>query len=71
MSATLTVPTIFTAIDRFSRPLFRMQTGLTAFATKGEIANARLNRTLQSVSSISKNIAQKSFIVGAALAAPH
>lgn len=47
--AALTIPTIYTAIDKFTAPLKKMAKANSGFAAKAEIATARVNRAFNSM----------------------
>ena len=44
MASPTTIPTIFTAVDKFTRPVRKMSKGVSGFAAKAEIASARASR---------------------------
>ena len=58
-----TIPSVFTAIDKFSKPVKGMADGAKSFAAKWD-------RTLRKVGDASLQVAKKSFVVGAAITAP-
>lgn len=45
----LTIPSIFTAVDRFSAPLMRMRGALGAFVNRAEVGLARVERSFRRV----------------------
>lgn len=47
MAKTFTVPSIFTAIDKFSSPVKKMQSSVTSFAQKAEVGIARADRAFR------------------------
>lgn len=58
-----TIPSVFTAIDKFSKPVKGMADGAKSFAAKWD-------RTFRKVGDASLQVAKKSFVVGAAITAP-
>lgn len=60
---TFTIPSIFTAIDKISKPVKAMADSVDSFA-------ARAERSFRKVGQASAKISKASFIVGAAIAAP-
>jgi len=65
-----TVPTIFTAVDKFSGVVFKMQTGLNRFSGAASEANAKFQRQLSKISNGAKSVAQSTAVAGLAVAAP-
>jgi TP901 family phage tail tape measure protein len=57
------VPSIFTAIDKFSAPLKKMEDANSSFADRAE-------RNFRKIGNTSMRVAKTSFMVGAAIAAP-
>lgn len=49
MSAALTIPTKFTAVDKFSSKVHQMGMGVSGFAAKSEVAMARVNRAFRTM----------------------
>jgi len=70
MPTTFTIPSIFTAIDKFTGPVKGMGDAVSKFAKKGEAEVARFERKLRGISTAAMDIAKKSFLIGAALATP-
>lgn len=70
MSAVLKVPTIFSAVDKFSSVVGSMSKSVGAFAGKTEAEVARVQRSFRNISDVSKKIAIGTGLVGAALLAP-
>jgi TP901 family phage tail tape measure protein len=68
--AALTIPSIFTAIDKMSAPVKKMGRNMDDFALKTETAAARIERSLRKTRDITKDIATKSAMAGAAILAP-
>lgn len=58
-----TIPTIFTAIDKFSQPLKRM-------SDNAESAAARVERSFRRVSEKTFDVSRRAFVTGAMIAAP-
>lgn len=58
-----TIPTIYTAIDKFSRPIRNMANNAETFA-------ARAERSFRKVGDAASRIARTSFIIGSAIAVP-
>lgn len=60
MAATLKIPTIFTAIDKFTAPVRKMGSSVQSFAAKAEAGIARANRAFNrftpSLSSVQKEL---------------
>src|SRR6186713_601474 len=67
---TFTIPSIFTAVDRFTAPLGKMQDKLVEFGGEGWAAASRVERRFSSLSVSAENLAKKTAIAGATLAAP-
>jgi TP901 family phage tail tape measure protein len=70
MNAALKVPTIFSAIDKFSSVVSGMTKSVSSFANKSEINIARVQRSMRATSDISKNIAIGTGAAGAAIITP-
>lgn len=68
--AALTIPSIFTAVDKFSAPVMRMTKNMDAFVNKSEAGLARLDRKFSSIEEGAKKVARNSALLGLALAAP-
>lgn len=66
----LVIPTTFSAIDKISPQMVIMEKSVSNFAKKSEKSFSSMNDKLKDVGSKASNIAQKSFIAGAAIAAP-
>jgi TP901 family phage tail tape measure protein len=66
--AALTVPTIFTAIDKFTAPLRGMEKALGGFAAKAEVASARADRAFSKLTPAISG-AMKEFMSFASVAA--
>ncbi len=64
------VPAIFSAIDKISEPVKKMGAAVSAFVKRSEEDIARFERKYRKMGETSKNVAKKSFVVGAALLAP-
>jgi TP901 family phage tail tape measure protein len=67
---TFKIPSVFMAVDKISATMNKMFASVKNFANKSEAEMAKFERRLRSVSETSKKVAQKSAIVGLALAAP-
>lgn len=66
----LTVPTIFTAVDKLSSIISKMQGNVGKFASESQKKYAAMSRSAQAWSTNSRQIAMSSGIMGAALIAP-
>lgn len=66
----LTIPTIFTAIDKFTAPLEKMQRSVGSFGGASESAAARLDRRFRKLSDSAQSVALKSGAAALAIAAP-
>lgn len=67
------IPTIFSAIDRFSRPLSSMGRSLDTFADRFGVADARMermNRRLSGISDKAFDVAKSTGVAGLAIVAP-
>ena len=51
MAATIKIPTVFTAVDKFSSVVKKMTGGVKKFAAAGDRANTRMNRGFKKVTS--------------------
>lgn len=47
MPATFTIPSVFTAVDKFSRPMYNMSTAVSGFAARSEAALSRVDRVFR------------------------
>lgn len=68
--STFKVPTAFTAVDKFSQTMKKMQESVKSFVNRSEADIARFERRWRSIGQTSLNVAKKSAIVGAAILAP-
>lgn len=68
--AALTVPTVFTAVDKLSSVISKMQEGVGKFATDTQKKYAAMSRSAQAFSSNARQVAMSSGIAGAAIVAP-
>jgi TP901 family phage tail tape measure protein len=66
----LKVPTIFSAIDKFTAPVERMAKSMGAFGNAADSAAARVERRFRKIGSAAESVAKTSFVIGAAVAAP-
>jgi TP901 family phage tail tape measure protein len=64
------IPSIFTAIDKFSGPLNRMTEKLSKFTNQGDEHNARMQRMSRKVSDVAFKTARTAAVVGTAILAP-
>lgn len=64
------IPSIFTAIDKITAPVRKMQDAIVKFANRSETEVAKLDRVLRRVSTTAFDVSKKSAIVGLAIAAP-
>ncbi len=64
------IPTIFTAVDRFSRPVMGMQRAMAGLTNIGSVAGARLQRSLKSISSDAMEVATSAAMIGASVVIP-
>ena len=62
----LVIPSIFTAVDKFSAPVNKMSGALKTLATNADIVETKFN----AINNTASNIASKSLLLGAALGAP-
>jgi len=67
---TLKVPTIFTAIDKFSSVLDGMGKNVKSFTSASEANIARLQRSMRGISDVTKQVSVATGIAGAAIVAP-
>lgn len=65
-----TIPSIFTAIDKFTAPLEKMQRKLGQFGEEGDSAAARVERRFKRLGDSSAAVSKQSALVGLAIAAP-
>lgn len=70
MAKKFTVPSIFTAVDKFSGPVKKMTSSVVRFGKKGDAAAAKLERRFRKISKGAANVARKTAILGLAIAAP-
>lgn len=70
MATTLKVPTIFTAIDKFSSVVSGMEKNVKSFATKSEANIARLQRSMRGISDTSRKVSIATGLIGTAIVAP-
>ena len=56
MATALKVPTIFTAIDKFSSVVSGMTKNVKSFTTKSEANIARLQRSMRGISDTSRKV---------------
>lgn len=66
----LTIPSIFTAVDKFTAPVERMQRAMGAFGSQSETSAARIDRRFSRLADSASNVALKSGAIGLAVAAP-
>lgn len=64
------IPSIFTAIDKFTGPVKGMGDALSKFSKKGEVEAAFLERRLRGISKAAFDVSGKAFLAGAAIATP-
>jgi len=57
----LTIPSIFTAVDKFTGPVSKMQSSVAAFGTKTETSMARAERGTRKFAAVADNIQGKLF----------
>lgn len=69
-TASLTIPTIFTAVDRFSSTVGKMGNNLSLFNSKAQRHYLKLYESADRVAKTSKTIAQSSLIGGLAITTP-
>lgn len=62
----LVIPSIFTAVDKFSAPVNKMSGALKTLSTNAAIVETKFN----AINNTASNIASKSLLLGAALGAP-
>jgi len=70
MATVLKVPTIFTAVDKFSSVLNGMGKSVKSFAGSSEVEVARLQRSMRSISASTEKVAIATGVAGAAIIAP-
>lgn len=64
------IPSVFTAIDKFTGPLGNMQDKLEQFGGEGYAAASRVERKFRKLGDASAKVAKQGAIVGLAIAAP-
>lgn len=64
------IPSIFTAVDKFSAPVQKMGEAVTKFANKSDAEIARLQRRYRKLSNQAFSVARKGALIGAAVLAP-
>lgn len=64
------IPSIFTAIDRFTAPVAKMRKSLFALGDAGDAAGARIERRFLKISDSAKTISKGSLLMAAAVIAP-
>jgi TP901 family phage tail tape measure protein len=65
-----TIPSIFTAVDKFTAPVEKMARAMGAFGEQGETAAARVERRFRKIGDAASNISKKAFVGAAVIAAP-
>ena len=70
MATALKVPTIFTAIDKFSSVVSGMEKNVKSFTTKSEANIARLQRSMRGISDTSRKVSIATGLIGIAIVAP-
>lgn len=70
MATALKVPTIFSAIDKFSSVVGGMEKNVKSFTSKSEANIARLQRSMRGISDVSRKVSVATGIAGAAIVAP-
>lgn len=70
MATALKVPTIFTAIDKFSSVVSGMEKNVKSFTTKSEANIARLQRSMRGISDVSRKVSIATGLIGTAIVAP-
>lgn len=68
--AALTVPTIFTAVDKMSSVLSKMQGNVGKFASESQKKYAAMSRSMQNIQSNASQIGMAAGIMGAAIMVP-
>lgn len=66
----LKIPSIFTAVDKFTAPVERMQRAMGSFGSQAESSAARIERRFSKLSSSASKVALKTGAMGLAIAAP-
>lgn len=64
------IPSVFSAIDKFTAPLEKMQRKLGQFGDAGDSAAARVERRFRKLGDGAMNVAKKGALIGTAVAAP-
>lgn len=64
------IPSIFEAIDKFTKPVNKFQEKLDEFGKSGDTAAARVERKFRRLGDASLKVAKQSAVVGLAIAAP-
>ncbi len=67
---TLTIPTIFSAIDRFTQPVRHMQGSVSGLAGATAAANATMERSFARTSETMLDVSKKAAIISAAILVP-
>jgi TP901 family phage tail tape measure protein len=70
MAATFKIPSVFTAIDKFSTPVKGMVKSVTSFVRRSAEEVAAYERKLRGIGNAAKDVAKKAAVVGAVVAAP-
>jgi TP901 family phage tail tape measure protein len=70
MASAFKIPTIFSAIDKFSSTVKKMQGSVKNFVNMSEADIARFERKWRNIGDMSARIAKRSAIIGLAIAAP-
>ncbi len=70
MAKKFTVPSIFTAIDKLTSPVKKMQKSVQRFGDKGAAAAAKVERQFRKIQKTASKVARKTAILGLAIAAP-
>jgi TP901 family phage tail tape measure protein len=64
------VPTIFSAVDKFSQTMKKMQDSVKSFVNRSEEDIAKFERKWRGIGNGALNVAKKSAVIGALIAAP-
>lgn len=70
MATALKVPTIFSAIDKFSSVVGGMEKNVKSFTSKSEANIARLQRSMRGISDVSRKVSVATGLIGTAIVAP-
>lgn len=70
MATALKVPTIFSAIDKFSSVVGGMEKNVKSFTSKSEANIARLQRSMRGISDTSRKVSIATGLIGTAIVAP-